>query len=181
MVAFDMSISQLITSAMPHNTFMDMFFSLFALRGALAYLWALPVLFVFTYEEVHHHMFIVRMSIVTVTNYALFTLLKILIARPRPFLQAGTVLFNKQLSLACPTDFSFPSGHATIAVGVAVVMAQTDKKRRMLYYVLAFLICLSRIYLQCHYVGDVISGAILGYVVAIIVCKYVRVPKKKKV
>ena len=174
MIAFDAHISQFITNAMPHNAFMDLFFSFFALQGVFAYIWVLPVLSIFLYEEIQNRIFIVRIGVTVVTNYALLTALKLFVARPRPILYAETALINAQLSRACPTDFSFPSGHATLAVGIAVVMAQTDKKRRVLYYVLAGLICLSRIYLQCHFVGDVIIGALLGYFVGFGVCRSVK-------
>ena len=117
------------------------------------------------------------MSVTVLLNYVLFTVLKLIFARPRPFLQFGTSIINAPLSNACPTDFSFPSGHATIAVGVAVVLAQTDKKRRVFYYVLAFLICLSRIYLQCHYLSDVVFGALLGYGIALGVIKSINLKK----
>jgi len=174
MIAFDVYLSQMIAGAIPHNAFMDTFFSFFALRGSLAYVWALPVLYLFAYEEIPHHIFIWRMSITVLVNYILFTILKLIVASPRPLFQAGTTIIHAQLSRACPTDFSFPSGHATLAVGVAVVMAQTDKKRRVLYYISAFLICLSRIYLQCHFVSDVAAGALLGYVVGLGVCKIIK-------
>lgn len=179
MIAFDAYVSQFITNAMPHNAFMDLFFSFFALQGVFAYIWVLPVLFIFLYEEIRSHIFMARMSVTLVVNYILLSALKLFVARPRPFLYAETALINAQLTRACPTDFSFPSGHATIAVGIAVVMAHTDKKRRVLYYALAGLICLSRIYLQCHFVGDVVIGALLGYFIGLGVCMKIKVKKKK--
>jgi undecaprenyl-diphosphatase len=41
---------------------------------------------------------------------------------------------NQQLTISsCPTDFSFPSGHAATAFAAATVLAYFDKKRRFFY------------------------------------------------
>ncbi len=71
----------------------------------------------------------------------------------------------------CPKDFSFPSGHASTAFAAAFTLASFDKKRVYLYYILALLIGISRIYLGCHYAYDVFAGAMVGLAVGFTVLK----------
>jgi len=88
-------------------------------------------------------------------------IIKHLVARPRPF---GLAIIRED-------SFSFPSGHATIAVVfygfLLLVLWRTlhkhTKRVLLLSYLLwVFLIGLSRIYLGVHYLSDVLAGYILG-------------------
>jgi undecaprenyl-diphosphatase len=60
------------------------------------------------------------------------------------------------------TDYSFPSGHATFAWALAVVLTAKEPRARYFFFLLAFLISLSRIYLGVHYPADVAAGSIIG-------------------
>lgn len=87
-------------------------------------------------------------------------LLKPIVARSRPGLELGTIIVGFQSD-----TFSFPSGHATIAFAMAVVLAQKEPRWKWTFYTLAVLISLSRIYLGVHYPLDVIAGSIIGLVI----------------
>jgi len=90
----------------------------------------------------------------------LSTIIKLLIARPRP--DDGIV--------AAATN-SFPSGHATTAAAFAVALALAF--RRVWVWVTAavwvLLMAMSRTYLLVHWSTDVLAGAILGTSVALLV------------
>jgi undecaprenyl-diphosphatase len=86
---------------------------------------------------------------------------------------------GKPISTNCPTDFSFPSGHAATAFAAATVLTFFDKKRRFFYYLIAFLIAYSRIYLGCHYFLDVFIGAILGSLISKIIINYLIFQHRK--
>lgn len=98
-------------------------------------------------------------SSVIIFEAVLVYLLKILVHRPRPE--------NALLDMA---DFSFPSGHTTIAVvffGVlAYIMYKEKFKFREISYILLAIIVsavgFSRIYLNVHYLSDVIGSFALG-------------------
>ena len=77
--------------------------------------------------------------------------------RPRPFLT-----IKGAVPIITPHSFSFPSGHATLAMASAVVLAHHFPKARKLVYGLAVLVGLSRIYLGVHYLSDVLGGYVLG-------------------
>lgn len=70
------------------------------------------------------------------------------------------------------TSFSFPSGHATIAVvlyGFLWYWFAREKiltqSLRILFFSLVLLISFSRIYLGVHYVSDVVGGLVLGSII----------------
>lgn len=75
--------------------------------------------------------------------------------RPRP---AGS-----EKELITQGSYSFPSGHALcIFLAAAVLGAFYGWKYRVIGYLLAFVVGLSRLYLGVHYPSDVLSGAVLG-------------------
>jgi undecaprenyl-diphosphatase len=85
---------------------------------------------------------------------------KDLVHRPRPFLTIKGLV-----PVIIPHGFSFPSGHATLAMAMAVVLAFHFPKARSLVYTLAVLIGFSRVYFGVHYLSDVLAGFVLGTVV----------------
>jgi len=87
---------------------------------------------------------------------------KIVFHRPRP-----------EFPVYVETSFSFPSGHATIAIALygflAYILIQevhSWKKKVNIFFgaiLLAILIGLSRLYLGVHYVSDILGGYLLGF------------------
>ncbi len=96
-------------------------------------------------------------------------ILKNIIARSRPQIDfpAAIVPFDFYHS------FSFPSGHATIAFAAAFILGREDKRLKRFYYLLAFLIAFSRIYLGKHYPSDVLAGGTLGLFIGYCSFKFV--------
>jgi undecaprenyl-diphosphatase len=90
--------------------------------------------------------------------------LKHLVGRPRPDAEMpALVLLGPSF---VPDVDSFPSGHATSAFSVATVFAAFYPRASRLFYALAAAIAAGRVYLERHYVSDVLAGALLGIVVA---------------
>lgn len=92
----------------------------------------------------------------TLSNFC-YRAIKIYVHRPRPFLT-----IKGSLPLITPHGFSFPSGHATLAMAMAVVLGFHFPKARRIVYTLAVLIGLSRVYFGAHYLSDVLAGFVLG-------------------
>ncbi|MBO5274893.1 MAG: phosphatase PAP2 family protein [Clostridia bacterium] len=92
--------------------------------------------------------------------------LKPLVGRIRPYDINTTVpMLVERLS-----DFSFPSGHTLASFEGGVVLFIKHRKIGIAAMVLAVLIAFSRLYLYVHFPSDVIVGAILGTIFAVLGC-----------
>ena len=96
--------------------------------------------------------------------------LKPLIARPRPFVSLPAVLVIGER----PSDASFPSGHAAHAFAGAVMLTSALPTGRWIWLALAVLIAYSRMYLGVHYLSDIIGGAVVGTISAVVVRRVSR-------
>jgi len=90
---------------------------------------------------------------------------KAIIPRHRPF--------EHQLGPPSSTH-SFPSGHATTSFACATVLASYMPRLRVPFFVLAALIAISRVYNAMHYPTDVLAGAVLGVLTALLLLAAVR-------
>jgi undecaprenyl-diphosphatase len=85
--------------------------------------------------------------------------------RPRPYeAHPG----HAHLLLPVSPDPSFPSDHATAAFAIAVAIGLRHRKAGVLALVLATIVSVSRVALGTHYPSDVIGGAALGALSALV-------------
>jgi undecaprenyl-diphosphatase len=90
---------------------------------------------------------------------------KAIVPRHRPF--------ETQLGPKSSTH-SFPSGHAATSFACATVLSYYAPRYRVPFFALASLIALSRIYNGMHYPSDVLAGALLGVLIALLLLAGVR-------
>ena len=93
-------------------------------------------------------------------------ILKNLFERERP----SWIDPNIELLIKNPTDFSFPSGHSMNGFTAAVAILYNDRKLGIPAILLAAVIAFSRLYNFVHFPTDIFAGALIGSVIAIIVC-----------
>lgn len=192
-------IDQTLTSllfSLPSSTLLITIMRFFSFEGIFALIWVIAALYVYKTRIANHHkphLLIEILILLLALNTLLNVVIKPLIARPRPFsnptlsYQPPNPLLTRLLAVptldahrplkttAYPQDFSFPSGHATLAFAFATLMARRDKKRMGIYFIFAALVAFSRIYLGYHYVLDVIGGAIIGWVTAKLFIKIFKI------
>ncbi len=104
-----------------------------------------------------------------ITSY----LLKIWIHRPRPF-QAGhvavlNIAFNFMRNNFNTWNFSFPSFQAMLVFSAVPLLNKEFKKFRYIWFIFACFVALSRVYFGVHYLSDVMAGAVIGYLIGMVV------------
>ena len=89
-----------------------------------------------------------------VTDYVV----KPTVGRVRPF----TAVIDVRVIDERPDTYSFPSGHAATAAAGALAISRIWPRARAVWWMLAGLIALSRVYVGVHYPLDVLAGMLLG-------------------
>jgi membrane-associated phospholipid phosphatase len=67
---------------------------------------------------------------------------------------------------------SFPSGHATTVFTIATTCSIFWPRYRILFFILAMTVAFSRLVLTAHYPSDVLAGAYIGTITAIVMKRY---------
>lgn len=101
--------------------------------------------------------------------YIVSILLKIFIQTPRPF-----DAFSQVHSLISETGYSFPSGHATFFMALAMSIFFMHKKAGYWFMFFALLIGLARIIAGVHFPVDILGGFVLGALVAWLVEYFIK-------
>ncbi len=128
------------------------------------------------YRKKYKNLFILILSLSL--GYLLKSLIKILIARPRP-----------ENPLIQTAGFSFPSGHVTIAAIFFLLMIYffkdnfKSKLSKNIFIIsnisLILLVSISRIYLRVHWFSDIIGGILLGSICIIFSIKMSKKIRKR--
>ena len=136
---------------LPHTVVVDsIVLMLSGALGSMVIVWILLSIWLFVREEKKDIWFFLRVGLASSLSMLITEiLLKNIFVRNRP---PGAML----------SDYSFPSGHATFAWALAVVLASKEPRAKYVFYLLAILISISRIYLGVHYPSDVVAGTLVG-------------------
>lgn len=70
--------------------------------------------------------------------------------------------------LRTPRTSSFPSGHASAAFCAAAVLSAGGDPLWPVYYLIALVVASSRSYVRIHHASDVLGGAIVGTIIALL-------------
>lgn len=115
-----------------------------------------------------------KLGLFAVVVGSLFGLvLKHLFCRSRPLTEKSGQFFVEFPCLGKGAGFiSFPSGHSVTAFALAFVLSRAYPRCAFLFYGVASLIALSRVYLAQHFPSDVVAGAAIGILAGWIVCRF---------
>jgi membrane-associated phospholipid phosphatase len=97
------------------------------------------------------------------------TIIKRLIGRARPFVDGQVDPFHFMLGVWQPAYASFPSGHATTAFAAATAIGLVCPRLRPLMWMYALIIAASRVIVVAHFPSDVLAGALVGVLGALLV------------
>lgn len=97
-------------------------------------------------------------------------IIKHLVGRPRPRL-AEKGVFHFGTTFESGLD-SFPSGHTSTAMAVALVLSLYYPKASPLFFALAAFIAAGRLFAGSHFPSDILGGIIVGVAMGLIICNY---------
>lgn len=99
---------------------------------------------------------------------AIAVVLAKIVDRPRPFVDdPGRV----HLLVKHAADPGFPSDHATAAFAIATALFLCDRRAGAVALFAAVLLAVDRVAVGIHYPGDVLAGALIGALVAIVLAR----------
>ena len=96
-------------------------------------------------------------------------LIKWIVGRGRPFVGGEANAFNFAHFAGTEAYASFPSGHAITAFALALAVSSLWPQARLAMAVYAILIAASRLVLLAHHPSDVVAGALIGVIGAMVV------------
>ena len=92
-----------------------------------------------------------------------------LMFRDRPFVD-----LDIDLHFYAPTDSSFPANAAGVGFAIATAVFMRNRRLGMALYALAGLWGLARVYAGVHYPSDILAGAVIGVIAAVLATGLVR-------
>ena len=112
-------------------------------------------------EQVVHALFAAFVA------WAISALIKIIFPTLRPF----TINGGEIDVLIKPLDGAFPSGHTAESFAVAVTVFMHDRRIGWWFLVSALIVGIARVVANVHYPIDILGGAFLGTIVAVVIEK----------
>ena len=95
--------------------------------------------------------------------------LKWMVGRGRPFVGGEANAFNFSHFAGSEAYASFPSGHANTAFALAFAVSALWPQTRFVMLIYALVICATRLVLLAHHPSDVVAGALVGVIGAMVV------------
>lgn len=157
-----------------HDTFhgdkvLDFFAGVVTNSGNVGFVWILLSLVLLIFKKTRKTGFLMFASL-ALSYLIVDVTLKPLIGRARPFVVEPKFLdYLKTTAVSIPDSPSFPSGHSASSLATALALFLQNKKYGKFAMLYAVMVALSRIYFCVHFPTDVVCGAMIGMMSAMIV------------
>ena len=145
------------------SDFSDFFFKNITVLGNAGIFWILMSIAMLFSKKYRKHGIAALVALI-LQLIIINLIVKNAVARSRPFTLDPSIT----LLLKAPTDYSFPSGHTFCSVIGAYMATRANWKFGLFAIPIAVMIAFSRLYLQVHFPSDVVSGAVMGLLLAVI-------------
>jgi len=149
----DISILQLVNLSF-HNIILDNIFLMISNMGTIIF-WIVISILLYLFGNEKGKKIATKMIIILVITTAITSLVKIIVMRPRPYVELTNLIL-----LDLGTDYSFPSGHTTTSTAMAFTLSKEYHK--WIVMIIPLIVAFSRMYIGVHYPSDVLGGFLLG-------------------
>ncbi len=123
----------------------------------------LVLVFIFKSAKLSRFMVLVALISAGISRGIITTAIRFFYHHPRPF----DVLTVKQL--ISESDYSFPSGHAAFYFALSTGVYFYNKKLGAIFFAVSVLMGIARIFAGVHWPADILGGALIGIVTALLV------------
>lgn len=140
-----------------HNKYLDILMPIITCLGNVGIIWILLAVYLLLDKPYRMVGAIVLITLIVGTAFG-EGIVKHLVRRSRPCYGEN----NTNLLISKPITYSFPSGHTLSSFAAAEILSSYFIQYKYIFFILAILIALSRLYLYVHYPTDVIAGIVFG-------------------
>lgn len=123
-------------------------------------------------DVIKNRLMVISAVVSVVLSRLIFTeIIRFFYHHPRPYVVLEAV---KKLIAENQDNASFPSGHATFFFALATGVYFYNKKLGIWFFIAAILMGIARIFVGVHWPSDILGGAVIGIISAIIIDKVIR-------
>lgn len=166
MTNFDLSIFNYIYGLADHQTWLDILGVFFAKYTLYIFLLSVAIWATIGVKANGARLRIALWALAAalVSRFAIVEIIRLILPRPRPYMYFN---FEPLISEPLLNSSAFPSGHAAFLFAFITTLSLYNKRAASLY-VIAILVGIARVFAGVHWLSDVIAGAVVGIVTALL-------------